>query len=924
MKKLMNKNFIQKIVIAILIVLSFNFVVPTFSHAADFGGVLFGPIIDLLAAIPDACIGLMQVLFLNGEYSTGTETKLINMAQGQGIGQMLFGSYLVGSHDYAGDVDKKEKFKTDFEDFAVDENDENDDMEKVIIDFAELDRGWFNAGGYSIPIVKYSPEKIFAGKIPALDVNFLNPKKWDTDAENEKSITQALHSTIAGWYNALRNLAIVALLSVLLYMAIRMIISSTASDKAKYKKMILDWLIALCLLFFLHYIMSFALTLTETLTEGLSKANSVIVEVRRPDNDLAEGGSNIDIKFKTDLMGVCRMYMQYADYGVRFPYVIMYIALVVYTIKFTWEYLKRAITMAFLTLMAPVVAITYPIDKLGDGKAQAFNMWLKEYIFNLLLQPFHLIIYVVFMESAMNIAVNNPIYAIFFLAFITPAEKLLRKFFGFDKSSSAGGSSFAGGFGGAAAFNMLKGAISKGAQGIQHARGGSGQNQQIRQKNNNMIKDPNAPNGNLDSFKNGNVSNDDEDKKRLSAKDQEALENKHGAMSEDKTNRDEALEKYSSEGFEKNADGEYFNPYTDEYDSNYDPHKDSSYNVPQKDEALEKYSSEGFGKNADGEYFNPYTDEYDSNYDPQKDSLYNTPQNKTASQSNEKTKNTQSAHSLNSAKNASAKQRFASKQSSRKLAESSKKGKKPIPPALKGVGRVAIRGVMGTAKVAGKLAGAAAIGTIGLGMGIAGDNLEDVLTYAATGATLGYSALPAMGRNAVNGVRNIGNTIRSEYELGAYGSTGASIQQYRRDTIHNTELRADEKERMTRENGVAPTKTELNERMEQVADYQLAGVSDSSVMHKAMNLEKEINEQLEQNNTMDEKERNKTSRNQAIEIAKIAEEYSAKDLRDDKKVDQLRSSLVGKLTKGSSGLSGDKANTTADGIIENVKRLKGV
>ena len=48
MKKLMNKNFVQKIVIAILIVLSFNFVVPTFSHAADFGGVLFGPIIDFL------------------------------------------------------------------------------------------------------------------------------------------------------------------------------------------------------------------------------------------------------------------------------------------------------------------------------------------------------------------------------------------------------------------------------------------------------------------------------------------------------------------------------------------------------------------------------------------------------------------------------------------------------------------------------------------------------------------------------------------------------------------------------------------------------------------------------------------------------------------------------------------------------------
>ena len=40
--------------------------------------------------------------------------------------------------------------------------------------------------------------------------------------------------------------------------------------------------------------------------------------------------------------------------------------------------------MAFLTIIAPLVALTYPIDKINDGKAQAFNMWFKEYIFNLL------------------------------------------------------------------------------------------------------------------------------------------------------------------------------------------------------------------------------------------------------------------------------------------------------------------------------------------------------------------------------------------------------------------------------------------------------------------------------------------------------------------------------------------------------------
>lgn len=89
--------------------------------------------------------------------------------------------------------------------------------------------------------------------------------------------------------------------------------------------------------------------------------------------------------------------------------------------------------MAFLTLIAPLVALTYPIDKLKDGKAQAFDMWIKEYIFNALLQPFHLIIYTIFVSSAVELAAKNPIFAIIALAFITPAEKLLRKFFGFEK-----------------------------------------------------------------------------------------------------------------------------------------------------------------------------------------------------------------------------------------------------------------------------------------------------------------------------------------------------------------------------------------------------------------------------------------------------------------------------------------------------------
>ena len=88
--------------------------------------------------------------------------------------------------------------------------------------------------------------------------------------------------------------------------------------------------------------------------------------------------------------------------------------------------------MAFLTVIAPLVAFTYPIDKSLDGKAQGFTMWLKEFFFNALLQPMHYLLYYIMVFSSIQIAVDNPFYAIAVLAFMTEAERLIRKIFGFD------------------------------------------------------------------------------------------------------------------------------------------------------------------------------------------------------------------------------------------------------------------------------------------------------------------------------------------------------------------------------------------------------------------------------------------------------------------------------------------------------------
>ena len=63
-------------------------------------------------------------------------------------------------------------------------------------------------------------------------------------------------------------------------------------------------------------------------------------------------------------------------------------------------------------------------------------MWLKEYIYNALLQPMHQVMYYILVGSAVSLAATNPIYGIIVLAFMSEAEKLLKKIFGFDKAGA--------------------------------------------------------------------------------------------------------------------------------------------------------------------------------------------------------------------------------------------------------------------------------------------------------------------------------------------------------------------------------------------------------------------------------------------------------------------------------------------------------
>lgn len=817
---------------------------------------------------------------------------------------------------------------------------------------SELLNGVGGDGDIKVPFTRYSPEKIFSGAVPAFDVNFIDPKDWsetltDTEkqeikdaqevidnedstdeekaeaeetikkaeAKNNKSIAMILHDTIAKWYVALRNLAIVGMLIILLYVGIRIIVSSTASDKAKYKEFLKDWLIALCLLFTLHYIMTFTVTVVNSITEAIAGGNpgkgtnNIPVIVVEGDAEAAKGATADSAKFKfnTDIMGYARFLIQYDDLGTKVLYFIIYMAMVIYTVMFTITYLKRSLTMAFLTMIAPLIALTYPIDKIGDGSAQGFNSWLKEYVYNALIQPFHLIIYTVFAGSAVvDLSAENPIYAIIVLAFISQSEKMLRKFFGFDKASSAGSlGSFAGG---AAAMSLTQKLIGSVAHRKKGGSGGSGGNSKIRTQNAGSIEDNNSPG--LSDFADSRIA---------------------GAGSSGTIGDSDSNARFggpvilgggssSPSGGSRAIGGQNGGVHLE-------PGETISGGIilPAGVSNSTSQSSQPAIRTAQ------VSDSGSSNNTRQRSWT----QDDTRGMGQWISQNlAQSNHPVmrfsrgvgnvaNSIKNAPG--ALANKVANSGVVQNIPK---PIRNSVRGAGAVLAdigkKGLHAAPRVAGRAALGALGASVGIAAGIAGDDLNDIVKFGAAGAgigsTLGYDAATGVGSSIAESARD----IRDTYNVGAHGLNAAELADQRRTLMKD-------KDRMNRLNDLVPTDDghartakEKKELLAKSIDYTEAGITDERKIAKAMKLEKTVAKDLQNVEGMTEQEKSDAIKKRAMIAAQFAERVDDKKLVDEKYVEQVTQSWARGMLNPEGGINQAQARREAENMMKYVKKLKKV
>ena len=265
------------------------------------------------------------------------------------------------------------------------------------------------------------------GSVDAIIFNEAEITSIDFFDTSSNGTVNKIRENISIWYYVFRNLSIVILLGILLYVGIRMAMSTVASDEAKYKKMFKDWVVSLALVFVLQYIMIFTIGVNNVLVDVLNDARNNV--------QTSEAGKQYD-----NALDQIASQAWNVDFTVGVSSTLVYIILVGITILFLIMYIKRMLTIGFLIVISPLITITYSIDKMGDGKSQALNAWLKEFVFNVLIQPFHCIIYLIFASTAINLLTEQQtlaaaVLSICMILFIFKGEKIVREIFNFRASS---------------------------------------------------------------------------------------------------------------------------------------------------------------------------------------------------------------------------------------------------------------------------------------------------------------------------------------------------------------------------------------------------------------------------------------------------------------------------------------------------------
>lgn len=263
---------------------------------------------------------------------------------------------------------------------------------------------------------RYTIEDIIYNRIPILDVNvFTDTPGGEPIAQN--SIVSILRNSVATWYVSFRNLAIIALAIIVVYLGIRMALSTIPEKTGQYKTALGAWVVSIVLIFIIHYFMVIVMDVNDWLVKLFEGTNS--------------GEISIYHTIQTRAMD-SKLY-------IGIPATIMYLVLIIYFFRFLWVYVKRYFTIMILIIIAPFVCVKYAFDSAKGKKGSSVVNWMYDLTFNVLLQTVHALLYTVLMGVAIDMAVTSVwgfIISLVFINFILKADSIFMNIFNFNRSAN--------------------------------------------------------------------------------------------------------------------------------------------------------------------------------------------------------------------------------------------------------------------------------------------------------------------------------------------------------------------------------------------------------------------------------------------------------------------------------------------------------
>ena len=204
----------------------------------------------------------------------------------------------------------------------------------------------------------FTRDKLFFGDFKFLDINIfnINTSKESNSKGNEANAN--LKKGVAVWTNATRGFAVAISLLLFILGAVMLMLNSARTDSkatsiASLKNFLTDTVKGLMIALLITVVLAMILFAHDMV---ISIFNAIRYKM------LESGAQSAEVIIYKNVLD-----LDINGYGYSVSF-IAYLFMSAYHIKFLIIYINRLLTIGFLIVVAPIISVTYALDKIGDRK----------------------------------------------------------------------------------------------------------------------------------------------------------------------------------------------------------------------------------------------------------------------------------------------------------------------------------------------------------------------------------------------------------------------------------------------------------------------------------------------------------------------------------------------------------------------------